>query len=563
MRLWAIDFGLPHRFHPDEPFEVFRALQLGAGEFDFTRVLKGGYYLVLFGAYAAYFLVLLATGRVSSPHDLGLRFAADPTPFWLIGRVLTAVLGTATLAVVYAIARRMGRPAALFGTGALAVTLLHVKDSHYIAVDVPQGLVVAMAFLFIVRFAELGRVRELYGGLLLIAAATAFKAPAAVLVLPWVIAVVHRLRAAPDRGRLVPHAILAVVVGALLFLALAPGVLVRIGVLELDSAQVGTSRRPSDAVFVQLGGQYRVEGWRLYPRFLWNDFGGFWGVGLLAMNVAAVLASAIRRRLLDVLYLGFLIPTVVGFFFFSPLAAGRYLLPALVLTAPFVGRLASDAIVAAQRRWASQGGRWVAAGLYVVLALSAAGCLRWDLWQSRPDTRELALAWIQRNVPVRSRVLLSGNVSFPEAGTVPLPIDTSYLREQAQRYRQARAPNKARYLEEFQIPASRGAGYEPVYVSGNGADDLAAYLEDSVSVFIVDEGLLKRASSLSGQRAFPELHQLLTELRAQSDVRLAAAFAPSVPERPGPRLWIYVPEPAAALRTRTPSRPALADSVAS
>jgi hypothetical protein len=44
LRIWGIDFGLPHIYHTDEWFEVKRALKLGVGVFDFERVAKGGYF---------------------------------------------------------------------------------------------------------------------------------------------------------------------------------------------------------------------------------------------------------------------------------------------------------------------------------------------------------------------------------------------------------------------------------------------------------------------------------------------------------------------------------------
>ncbi len=46
LRVWGASFGLPFVYHPDEGFEVNRALQLGTGEFDFNffRMVKGGYF---------------------------------------------------------------------------------------------------------------------------------------------------------------------------------------------------------------------------------------------------------------------------------------------------------------------------------------------------------------------------------------------------------------------------------------------------------------------------------------------------------------------------------------
>ena len=45
IRLWGIGYGLPFSYVNDEYHEVMRALQLGAGSFNFDRIGKGGFYL--------------------------------------------------------------------------------------------------------------------------------------------------------------------------------------------------------------------------------------------------------------------------------------------------------------------------------------------------------------------------------------------------------------------------------------------------------------------------------------------------------------------------------------
>jgi hypothetical protein len=69
VRLWGTWHGLPYSYISDEYHEVMRALQLGAGSFNFERTGKGGFYFVLFFEYGVYFLLLKLAGVVDSAQD--------------------------------------------------------------------------------------------------------------------------------------------------------------------------------------------------------------------------------------------------------------------------------------------------------------------------------------------------------------------------------------------------------------------------------------------------------------------------------------------------------------
>ena len=79
MRLWGGSFGLPHIYHSDEGFEVYRALRLGTGEMDVDRIAKGGYYLLLFAEYLVYFVWMFITRAVTGLEDFASSFVRDPS----------------------------------------------------------------------------------------------------------------------------------------------------------------------------------------------------------------------------------------------------------------------------------------------------------------------------------------------------------------------------------------------------------------------------------------------------------------------------------------------------
>src|SRR4029078_13298017 len=60
----------------------------------------------------------------------------DATTYMLLGRSISALLGTATIPVVFLIAHRLaGRAAGVIGDGLLASAVLHLRDSHFFTVD--------------------------------------------------------------------------------------------------------------------------------------------------------------------------------------------------------------------------------------------------------------------------------------------------------------------------------------------------------------------------------------------------------------------------------------------
>ena len=106
IRLWGIDYGLPFIYWVDEYHEVMRAMELGAGGFNFARTGKGGFYFLLFFEYGAYFVVLKAVGAIATVKEFAEHFARDPSAFYLMGRVTAALFGCATVLAAYQLRAR-------------------------------------------------------------------------------------------------------------------------------------------------------------------------------------------------------------------------------------------------------------------------------------------------------------------------------------------------------------------------------------------------------------------------------------------------------------------------
>jgi len=102
-------------------------------------------------------LAAIATRAVSSFGAFQREFFLDPTRVYVAGRLLTALLGTATVAATARLAARLDGPrAGLIAAAFLAVLPLHVLNSHYVKHDVPVTLLIVLAYLAYERLWENG-----------------------------------------------------------------------------------------------------------------------------------------------------------------------------------------------------------------------------------------------------------------------------------------------------------------------------------------------------------------------------------------------------------------------
>jgi len=154
LRFWAISYGLPAIFNPDEIPILSRALALAKGDLNPHNFLYPTlYFYELFAWEALYFAVGRLAGIYRSVSDFQNAFFVDPSRLVLVGRTLTAIFGVATIGAVYDAGRRLydrrvGLVAALF----LAVAPFAVRDAHYVKLDVPT------AFFVTLTYAALGRI---------------------------------------------------------------------------------------------------------------------------------------------------------------------------------------------------------------------------------------------------------------------------------------------------------------------------------------------------------------------------------------------------------------------
>ena len=383
LRIWGAYFGLPHVYNADEGFEVYRAVRLGMGGLDFERVGKGGYYFLLFAEYAVYFVGLLVTGAVSGVGDFALRFVENPSGFWKIGRTTTAVLGTATVFLVWRHTRSLrGTRAALLAAWFLALSARHVFESHYISVDVPMTLFTFWAITMIVEDVEGHRRLRPWLFAFVAAYAVLNKLPAALLFIPYFVASWMRGGLRGPGGLLSRATWMPTAAAIAIYCVANPGIIFNFAT-EVSRAYHAMAGTPDpDGEFT--GGAQKANLWLYYSGQLVRSQ----GPAFLALSVVGIGLGFRRRRRAAILHAAFVLPFfgVICSSGSSHLYYPRYLVPILPGLCVFAA-LALDEAIERLR-----GPSWAAAPLALVTALlvmAAPGVatVRWDQRMTRPDTR--------------------------------------------------------------------------------------------------------------------------------------------------------------------------------
>jgi 4-amino-4-deoxy-L-arabinose transferase-like glycosyltransferase len=127
--------------------------------------------------------------------------SSNPADFVLWSRGLTAVLGAATVLLLYAVGTRWGHRHALLASALLAVLPSHVRESHYALADVPATFFVTLTLLLSLIAHERGSLRSFAWVGITAGLALSTKYVAGIVVLLPLVAAAMTPRATPSRLR--------------------------------------------------------------------------------------------------------------------------------------------------------------------------------------------------------------------------------------------------------------------------------------------------------------------------------------------------------------------------
>lgn len=449
--------ALPYLYNPGESIVVRQALAYGTGTLrPYTFIYPPLYSYILFGLYGAYFLLGKVLGLFPNVVEFAISYFLDPTPFYWMGRIVTALLGTATVGLAYGIGcRAYDRTVGLLSGLFLAVSHLHVTHSHYVLTDVPMTFLVALAIWLLLRAVERSEAAAWSWTGLAAGVATAMKYPAALTLSAAAIGTwLWARRAGASAKEALARLIRSGLFAALGFALANPYALLdfRIFWQELVDVQVslnvGTAKSFQEAMF-------------FYGRTLLRS-GLELPLGVLA--IAGVIYLFWRHRWQDLLLALFL---VIYLLFLG--VQGRYQPNWLLPVLPFFCLAAAMLVVEVSRKLCGTSEtafrRCVTLAALVLIALPTWYSFFLVKSSYAKDTRTLAKEWVEAHIPAGSKILLDSATTGP-----PLNATEGSLLRYFQRAEQDKAiPTRPEVAQEafgnyqqYQLEAARRRAREGV-----------------------------------------------------------------------------------------------------
>lgn len=522
LRLWGIWFGLPYVFHNDEDFEIVRALQLGAGQYDFDRVTKGGYFYLLFVEYGLLFIALLMTGVVDSAAEFGELYIRDPSAFYLIGRATTAVIGTLTVWLVFRIGQVAWSTAAgLLAAALLSFNILHAYLSHLTTVDVPMTFLTVAALYFAVKLVTEGGVRNYWWAALMAAFAMSTKIPAVLLLIPLFLA--HCYFVSRNDGEIRDYFLgknlwKAAGIFIAAYLVTTPGFFVHFG--DVVSGGLGKFSDPGGAAATGdegLDERARLANTNLFVYYYQVILDSMsWPV--FVVSLAGLLYACWRHRAVDVILVTF---ATVWYIAMSSstdphLFFPRYILPVLPVMALLGGRFLAriGSIAGRQQRPAT-----VAFAAVALVAFPAFKIAEMNHLMLKRDTRAVAKEWFDATIPAGARVLIEGSRTVVSNATIPLHNTAQNLKDSIEYYRD-REPGKAKYFS-LALKALPQSTYDLVPVSTDNVRNLEYYKDIGVQYLVLRPGRYENS------RLKYDWPDFVEAIRLDPDVELIKRFEPT------------------------------------
>ncbi len=387
LRLEGIQWGLPnsshpYSYHPDESLILRHLSYMSPTSLNPHSFVNPSLHFYTFGIVyqGMRWTMGIASLKGNVPPD-------DLARIFLGGRILTALMGVASIFFLYWVGRRWyGEKTALLGAFLLTILPLHVVHSHYLTVEVPSSFWTLIAFVFFTRIEPSNRLGAYIGGGVFSGFAAASKYTG-ILCIPALLIghlFIHRkkkMRALWDRRVLIflIASFLAFALGTPYFF-LAPGEVYK-DIQMLLATNIHATKAS-------------------YPFFSLLFYG--LGAPMLFVFFFGVIVALYKRKPSDIFLLSYIALAFLLIFY-----AGTPFSRHVVLAAPFMILLIARSFSPIFEKEFWKGYRkWAAAVLAICLVFISLWTFLYSLGYVRlmtgRDIRDTAAEWIDSNIPKAS-----------------------------------------------------------------------------------------------------------------------------------------------------------------
>ncbi|MFC1807389.1 ArnT family glycosyltransferase [Candidatus Omnitrophota bacterium] len=453
LRLWGIDFGLPFLYHQDEPIVVNHALAYGSGDLNpHFFIIPPLTSYILFFFYGIKFTILILFGLINGTEAFAISFFRDPSSFYLLGRLAIGFLPSIiSIYLTYRLARKFfSFEAALYSALMMAVAFLNVINAHYIYTDNLLVMLILCAYLAIISMAKTPSIRNYILCAISIGIGIAVKYNAAILVVPFFLAHIFANNIRNPKSIIFSKAlIISIGVMSLAFIVCNPYALL-------------------DFRFFLLSIRERING--NYIGFFHHiRYSLFQGIGIFTtvLGTAGLFIFLSRRSKESVLILSFPIIFFIHLIFMSQLHS-RYVLVLVPFISIGAGFLLFDYII----KQSNSPRVLIFTMTLLVLVPTLGKSLKADMLFVNKDTRTEAFEWIDKNLPMSSKIAMDNTSFIPQLRQTKSQL---YQKQAILKNQPELKDLKSRKLD-LQIKAFKADKTFEVYYLGAGDENKGQFL---------------------------------------------------------------------------------------
>ena len=415
-RFYGLGWGAPYfHFHIDEHIVFTYADALARDSREAANSSK----FFMYSPFPMYLLNGIVAVYTSLLHPLDLAVPRDEVTYMLLGRTISASLGTATIPLTYATTRLVaGRRAGVFAAWLLAAAVIHLRDSHFFSLDVSMTFFTVLGYYFAMRIVTRGDAGAEAGSAVALGLGIASKYSAAFLAPLIGLAELLSPRAPAQLIpfdlrrwlRVVVRAAVTIAAGVAIFLVL-DWLVIRYFAKFRDDIKVWVIDPLSGATKPEWIAQFAD----VNPLPYWFTNLLFWSLGP-ALELAGLAGIAwllaVRRDRPAILAAAFPIlyflsagktATVAPFI--------RYVVPLAPPLALAAGVLCASLIETPRRRTIGVVTTSIVIGSTLLWAIAYMNVFR------QPDSRLEASRWMTQNIPAGSKVLIEPSHNTPPTGS--------------------------------------------------------------------------------------------------------------------------------------------------
>jgi 4-amino-4-deoxy-L-arabinose transferase-like glycosyltransferase len=416
-RFYNLGWGAPYfHFHIDEHF-VFTGAYLLSQD-PKTAAMSAKFFM--YPPLPMYLLDVVVYVYQAFAHPLDLTVPRDEVTFMVLGRAVSATLGTATIPLVYLIATRVaGRLAGVLAAVLLACSVLHLRDSHFFTTDPALAFFSTLTWWCLVRTVERGdTASEVQSG---VAFGLSLLSKYTAVFLAPLVALAHLLSPNRPNGlrpvrpwlRWMLRAALPLIIAFATFVILDPLVWKYYAKFRTDFQEqitdplLGVTRPQFFSQFADVQPQVF---W--FTNLLWFAMGPAFEAWSL-IGVAWLFARRDRVALMAAAF-----PVVFWLFAARSVAPfPRYAIPLMPALAVTAAALSADWLRRPRLRPIA------AVATFVVVTTTAIWAVAYMNVFRSPDSRLTASAWLLANVPRDAKILIEPSHGIPPMGSYLTSVD--------------------------------------------------------------------------------------------------------------------------------------------